>query len=71
MYAVLSASRLMKAAEVREICSELRSNPTLLMALELAAKEELYRRFEKEKAASETLTATKTIPKFKIPSLAT
>uniref|UniRef100_A0A7U4DJX3 Uncharacterized protein n=1 Tax=Geobacillus sp. (strain Y4.1MC1) TaxID=581103 RepID=A0A7U4DJX3_GEOS0 len=52
MYAVLSASRLMKAAEVREVCAELRSNPTLLMALELAAKEKLYRRFEKEKAAS-------------------
>lgn len=57
MYAVLSASRLMKAAEVREICSELRSNPTLLMALELAAKETLYQRL-KEKAASETLTAS-------------
>ncbi|KYD24584.1 hypothetical protein [Parageobacillus toebii] len=58
MYAVLSASRLMKAAEVRKVCAELRNNPTLLMALELTAKEELYQRFEKEKAASETLTAS-------------
>ncbi|WP_198401597.1 hypothetical protein [Parageobacillus thermoglucosidasius] len=57
MYAVLSASRLMKAAEVREVCAELRNNPTLLMALELAAKETLYQRL-KEKAASETLTAS-------------
>jgi hypothetical protein len=53
-----SASRLMKASEVREVCVELRNNPTLLMALELTAKEELYQRFEKEKAASETLTAS-------------
>jgi hypothetical protein len=53
MYVVLSASRLMKASEVREVCVELRSNPTLLMALELAAKEKLYKRFgQKEKAAS-------------------
>jgi hypothetical protein len=53
MYVVLSASRLMKASEIREICAELRSNPTLLTALELAAKEKLYQRFgQKEKAAS-------------------
>jgi hypothetical protein len=53
MYVVLSASRLMKASEIREVCTELRNNPTLLMALELEAKEKLYQRFEpKEKAAS-------------------
>jgi hypothetical protein len=53
MYAVLSASRLMKASEIRKICAELRSNPTLLTALELAAKEKLYQQFvPKEKAVS-------------------
>lgn len=48
-----SASRLMKALEVRQTCEEMRNQPALLMALELAAKEELYKRFgQKEKAAS-------------------
>ncbi|MED4990117.1 hypothetical protein [Parageobacillus toebii] len=48
-----SASRLMKTSEIREICAELRSNPTLLTALELAAKEKLYQQFApKEKAVS-------------------
>jgi hypothetical protein len=45
-----TASRLMRASEVREVCAELRNNPTLLMELELAAKEKIYR--QKEKAAS-------------------
>jgi hypothetical protein len=53
MYAVFTASRLMKASEVLEICAELRNNPTLLMELESAMKEELCQRFgQKEKAAS-------------------
>jgi hypothetical protein len=48
-----SASRLMKASEVLEICAEIRNNPTLLMELESKMKEELYQRFgQKEKAAS-------------------
>ncbi|MBA2874669.1 hypothetical protein [Thermaerobacillus caldiproteolyticus] len=48
-----SASRLMKASEVRQICEKMRNQLTLLMTLELAAKEELYKRFgQKEKAAS-------------------
>jgi hypothetical protein len=51
MHVVFSVSRLMKASEVREVYAELRSNSTLLMALELAAKETLYQRL-KEKAAS-------------------
>jgi hypothetical protein len=45
-----SASRLMKTSEVRDVCAELRKNPTLLMELELAAKEKIYG--QKEKAAS-------------------
>jgi hypothetical protein len=53
MYVVLSSSRLMKASEVLEICTELRNNPTLLMELESAMKKELCKRFgQKEKAAS-------------------
>jgi hypothetical protein len=53
MYAVFTASRLMKVSEVLEICAELRNNPTLLMELESAMKEELCQRFgQKEKAAS-------------------
>jgi hypothetical protein len=53
MYVVLSASQLMKALEVVEICKELRNNPTLLIELESVMKEKLYQRFgQKEKAAS-------------------
>lgn len=48
-----SASRLMKASEVRRLCHEMRENPVLLMATELKAKEILYKRFlQKEKTAS-------------------
>jgi hypothetical protein len=53
MNVCFSASQLMKASEVVEVCAELRNNPTLLMKLELAMKEELCKRFgPKEKAAS-------------------
>jgi hypothetical protein len=48
-----SASRLMKASEVLEICVEIRNNPKLLMELESVMKKELRQRFgQKEKAAS-------------------
>ncbi|VXC06978.1 conserved hypothetical protein [Bacillus sp. 349Y] len=33
-----SASRLMKAREVRNLCKELRDNPTFLLAVEIKAK---------------------------------
>ena len=55
MYAVLSASRLMKAKEIRNMCDELRNNPTLLLALDVEAKAKLY---NMKKAASQTLTAS-------------
>jgi hypothetical protein len=43
----------MKALEVRQICEEMRNNPQMVMSLESAAKEELYKRLrQKEKAAS-------------------
>jgi hypothetical protein len=53
MYAVLSASRLMKASEVREIYEEMRNNPDIIGNLEAKAKEKFKQRFgKKEKAAS-------------------
>jgi hypothetical protein len=53
MNVCFSASRLMKVSEVRRLCQQMRENPTLLMATELKAKEELYNRFlQKEKTAS-------------------
>jgi hypothetical protein len=53
MNVCFSASRLMKAWEIRRLCQELRENPALLMATELKAKEILYKRFlQKEKTAS-------------------
>lgn len=50
-----SASRLMKASEVRQLCEEMRNNPDMVISLESAAKEKLYKRLgfrQKEKAAS-------------------
>jgi hypothetical protein len=53
MNVCFSASRLMKVSEVRRLCQQMRENPTLLMEIELKAKEELYKRFlQKEKTAS-------------------
>ncbi|MBB5356682.1 MULTISPECIES: hypothetical protein [Anoxybacillus] len=40
----LTASRLMKASEVKKLCAELRNDPALLLALELTAKQEWYKR---------------------------
>jgi hypothetical protein len=45
MSVCFSASRLMKVSEVRRLCQQMRENPTLLMAIELKAKEKLYKRF--------------------------
>jgi hypothetical protein len=48
-----TASRLMKALEVKEICQEIRNNPEILIKLETVVRKELYKRIsEKEKAAS-------------------
>ncbi|UYL93766.1 hypothetical protein NIIg32_gp35 [Parageobacillus phage vB_PtoS_NIIg3.2] len=48
-----TASRLMKAWEIRRLCEEMRENQAMLMATELKAKEELYKRFlQHEKTAS-------------------
>jgi hypothetical protein len=48
-----TASRLMKASEVREICQEIRNNPEMVKKFELAVRKEIFKRFEqKEKAAS-------------------
>ncbi|KIP21105.1 hypothetical protein JV16_01599 [Anoxybacillus ayderensis] len=44
MYFVISASRLMKASEVRKLCAEFRNDPALLLALELTVKQEWYKR---------------------------
>jgi hypothetical protein len=53
MYAVFTASRLMKASEVRKIYEEMRNNPDIVGNLEAKAKEKLKQRFgQKEKAAS-------------------
>ncbi len=53
-----SASRLMKVSEVRRLCQQMRENPALLLATELKAKEELYKRFlQKEKTASASTLA--------------
>ncbi|WP_186320873.1 hypothetical protein [Bacillus mycoides] len=41
MNGVLSASKLMKASQVRKQCAEMRNNPVLLMAMELEAKQKL------------------------------
>ncbi|ENB9402808.1 MULTISPECIES: hypothetical protein [Bacillus] len=42
MNGVLSASKLMKAFQVREQCAEMRNNPALLLAMELEAKRNIY-----------------------------
>jgi hypothetical protein len=48
-----SASGLMKASEVRQICEVMRNNPDMVMDLESAARKELYKQFgQKEKSAS-------------------
>jgi hypothetical protein len=53
MSVCFTASRLMKASEVRRFCQQARENQAMLMATELKAKEMLYKRFlQKEKTAS-------------------
>lgn len=51
---ILSASRLMKASEVRNLCKSMRENKHILIQQEIQAKAEMYRRLtpNKEKAAS-------------------
>ncbi|WP_215600023.1 hypothetical protein [Bacillus toyonensis] len=38
MNGVLSASKLMKASQVRQQCAEMRNNPALLLITEIEAK---------------------------------
>jgi hypothetical protein len=53
MIVCFTASRLMKASEIHRLCQEMRENPTLLMATELKAKEEVYKLLrQQEKTAS-------------------
>ncbi|WP_179863387.1 hypothetical protein [Bacillus pseudomycoides] len=42
MNGVLSATKLMKVAEVRKKCAEAMDSPALLLAMELEAKRKLY-----------------------------
>lgn len=42
MNGVLSASKLMKASQVRKQCAEMRNSPALLLAMELEAKRNIY-----------------------------
>lgn len=39
---VFTASKLMKASQVRQQCAELRNNPALIIAMELEAKKKIY-----------------------------
>ncbi|WP_002145542.1 hypothetical protein [Bacillus cereus] len=41
MNGVLSASKLMKASEVRKQCTEMRNNPTQMFVVEMRAKRKL------------------------------
>ncbi len=41
MNGVLSASRLMKASQVRKQCAEMRNNPTQMFVTEMRAKRKL------------------------------
>ncbi|MEB9506566.1 hypothetical protein P4J13_21775 [Bacillus anthracis] len=42
MNGVLSASKLMKASQVRQQCAEMRKSPALLLITELEAKRRIY-----------------------------
>lgn len=48
---ILSASKLMKAREVKKLCSEMRADPVLLLSLEMEYRKKIYD-LQKEKAAS-------------------
>ena len=43
MKGVFTASRMMKASEVSQICREAKMNPALLILVELEVKEKLYK----------------------------
>ncbi|MGM0863406.1 MAG: hypothetical protein ACQEWF_01865 [Bacillota bacterium] len=43
MKCVFTASRMMKASEVLQMCRESKKNPALLIAVELEVKEKLYK----------------------------
>ncbi|WP_179866217.1 hypothetical protein [Bacillus wiedmannii] len=42
MNGVLSASKLMKASQVRKQCAEMRKSPAMLLIIEIEAKRKLY-----------------------------
>ncbi|EOO66377.1 hypothetical protein IKE_03094 [Bacillus cereus VD196] len=42
MNGVFVATRMMKGHEVRKKCAEAKNSPTLLLAMEVAAKKRLY-----------------------------
>ncbi|MED2708045.1 MULTISPECIES: hypothetical protein [Bacillus cereus group] len=42
MNGILSASKLMTAAQVREMCAEIKNNPAVMFVVELEAKQKLY-----------------------------
>jgi hypothetical protein len=43
MKGVFSASKMMKASEVLQMCREAKKNPALLIAVELEAKKKLFK----------------------------
>jgi hypothetical protein len=43
MKGVFTASRMMKASKVLQMCREAKKNPALLIAVELEAKEKLFK----------------------------
>jgi hypothetical protein len=43
MNGVFTESRMMKASEVLQMCREAKKNPALLIAVELEAKEKLFK----------------------------
>ncbi|WP_179864323.1 hypothetical protein [Bacillus pseudomycoides] len=53
MNGVLSASKLMTAAQVRKECAEMRDNPVVMIAMELEVKQKLYEMNRKVSARKE------------------
>jgi hypothetical protein len=56
MKGVFTASKMMKASQVLQMCRDARMSPALLIALELEAKEKLYK-MQKPAGSSNVQTA--------------
>jgi hypothetical protein len=56
MKGVFTASKMMKASQVLQMCRDARKSPGLLIALELEAKEKLYK-MQKPAGSSNVQTA--------------